>query len=596
MDSLENPQASTPRRRGGMEAPTSARGAARRSTVPMAMSVIRHSRDPRPVGDRAFAAQCARNVVDLLHSSGYGRPISYEKLWKDPSTKEFFDIFRFLIAKLDPSLVVNGKLEDEVPSIMRRLKYPVEVNRSKLQAISGPNTWPQLLAVLDWLVVLVRINDELIEPVAACEVGLADITQPDQEGGDHQVLRSLHESYVQYLAGKDDGSNEERLRQIFEQRLEALRGEIERLQAQYSSIEQQLEDFSAEHERLLELQKAPAQLEVEADRLRQEIQSQEARVQRLEEELAFCDAEERKRLHELKELQASIRELTERVESQAYSKKDIERLKHERAHLRSVLQDLRTDTERADQNIWELGMQESSHQENIGRLVRHINESVESLDCERGGEVAQDLLVRVDLNEPTDALALQDFAEVRRAAQGVTAGHAEARSGEEAAFHGLLEEQKGAQEELSERERQCRNHKVRLEQLTRMREEYRVWSAAQLDDAQRTAEETEDEVHAVSLGGQASSLQLAAEVDRLRMTKEQEKEQFASEKKELEELIARAAERFEERRRMFHEELKSFAKSQEGISKDVETWLKEEGEYSAVQTSPRSRLAHRGGC
>ena len=33
-------------------------------------------------------------------------------------------------------------MEDEVPAIMRRLKYPVEVNRSKLQAISGPNTWP----------------------------------------------------------------------------------------------------------------------------------------------------------------------------------------------------------------------------------------------------------------------------------------------------------------------------------------------------------------------------------------------------------------------------------------------------------------------
>ena len=30
----------------------------------------RHSRDPRPVGDRAFTAQCAKNVVELLTVRG----------------------------------------------------------------------------------------------------------------------------------------------------------------------------------------------------------------------------------------------------------------------------------------------------------------------------------------------------------------------------------------------------------------------------------------------------------------------------------------------------------------------------------------------
>ncbi|CAK0853760.1 unnamed protein product [Prorocentrum cordatum] len=443
----------------------------------MAMSTLRHSRDPRPVGDRAYAAQCARNVVDLLSSSGYGKPISYEKLLKDPSTKEFFDIFRFFIAKLDVSLQVNGKLEDEVPTIMRRLKYPVEVNRSKLQAISGPNTWPQLLAVLDWLVVLVRINDELIEPVAACEVGLADIAHPEQEGGDHQLLRSLHENYVQYLGGKDDQSDEERLRQIYEQRIAALQGEIDRLQAQHTSMEQQLEDFNSEHDRLIELQKAPAQLEVEADRLRGEIQSQEARVRRLEEELASADSAERRHLLELEGLQVSIRELSEKVESQAWvsadSKTDIERLKCERGHLRQVLHDLRTDTEKAEQGVWELGMQESSHAENIGRLVRHINESVESLDPASAGEVVP--RGPAGASRPQRADGRAGYPGLRGRAQGGP-GRARCARCSQAGRGGVVPqrprgEQRAAQEELSERERECRRHRVRLEQLSRMREE-----------------------------------------------------------------------------------------------------------------------------
>jgi len=194
--------------------------------------------------------------VEFLTARGFSKTFSHEKLLKDPSTKEFYEVFRFLIAQLDPQLELEGKMEDEVPAIMRRLKYPVEVNRSKLQAISGPNTWPQLLAVLDWLTVLVRINDDLIEPLAACQLDLGD---PERDAGDHDVLRFLHENYLNFLNGKDDSGDEERLRQIYTERIEALRAEIQRLEEHQLDAEQRVKDFQAEHERLLELQTAPAQ-------------------------------------------------------------------------------------------------------------------------------------------------------------------------------------------------------------------------------------------------------------------------------------------------------------------------------------------------
>ena len=34
--------------------------------MPLTLTLTRHSRDPRPVGERAFTAQCAKNVVELL--------------------------------------------------------------------------------------------------------------------------------------------------------------------------------------------------------------------------------------------------------------------------------------------------------------------------------------------------------------------------------------------------------------------------------------------------------------------------------------------------------------------------------------------------
>lgn len=555
--------------------------------------ISRHSRDPRPVGDRGFAGQCARNVVQLLGSRGYGKMISHEKLLKDPSTKEFFDIFRYLVAQLDPQLEVEGKMEDEVPVIMRRLKYPVEVNRSKLQAISGPNTWPQLLAVLDWLVVLVRINDDVIEPVAACHLGLMDLSDPERDGGDHHVLRSLHENYLHYLNGKDDQSDEARLRQIYEERISALRGEIERLHAQHAEMERRAADFRAEHERLLELRKAPLQLELEADRLRTAIQQMEQRVQRAEEEAAATEAGDRQRARELEDLRTSVRQLTAQVECQAYSKRDIERLKCERGHLHHLLQDLQAESEKAEHDVWELGMQESSRAEEIGRLMRQANELTETLEHGLEHEVGlqtQDLLQRLDLSEPSDALAALDFKEVRGAVQGSTLAHQDAAVYEENCMHEVYEEARAVQEELSEKDRECRRLKLRLEQLNRMREEYRDWSAKQLDEAQSTTEATEDAVHAMAIGGAAPSLRDAAEVDKLRLLLNGIRTQGANEQAQLQEQIRRDEERLEEHRHQcVLRELEAYVRTAEAFFEDVKAAVEEPA------TAARPSLASRGG-
>ncbi|CAE8622438.1 unnamed protein product, partial [Polarella glacialis] len=411
-------------------------------------------------------------------------------LLQDPSTKEFYDVFRYLIAQLDlpkqgDTFKVEGKMEDEagcavwkqwdgrllldhdfvlkslcsgqavVPAIMRKLKYPVEVNRSKLQAISGPNTWPQLLAVLDWLTVLVRINDDLIEPLAACQLGLTDPADPDRDVGDHHVLRSLHENYLNFLSGKDDSSDEERLRMIYTERIEALRAEIERLESQHEEMGQQVNDFNVEHERLLDLQKAPMHLEIEADRLRGFIQAQDHKVQSIEDEILAKEAEEQEQLLEVEQLQANRAKLAEQVESQAYSKRDIERLQCERSHLRMLFKDLKAESEKAEQEVWELGMQENNRAEEIGRLVRQVNEIALSLGQDLIGEeadFAHDLRVRVDLSEPSDALAALLFEEQRSRAQASAEQHGKGTQQEEAALHEILEAQKLIEEELGEKD------------------------------------------------------------------------------------------------------------------------------------------------
>lgn len=527
-----------------------------------------------------------------MAARGFGRNISYEKFLREPMTKDFFEIFKFLIAQLDPNLEIDGKIEDEVPLIMKRLKYPVEVNRSKCSCISGPNTWPQLLAVLDWLITLIQVNDNLIAPFAECEQGLAD---GDEEN--HHLLRTLHDNYLLFLSGKDDDSVEERLRLIYEERAGNVQCEVERLQEEMTRMQAQLHDFRAEHDRLLEIQAAPKHLEAEAELLRGAIQSQEVRAQRADEDAVQVEAEERTIVKDIESLEVQRRGLQDQVESQAYSKRDIDRLKQERAHLRRMVQDLKGDSEKAEQNVWELGIEESRLEESISRAVRYVNEKKEMVEnvvsmVEDAGP--QELNLHVDLAEPTDALAALDFSKLGANMEKVVDAHSEAARLEDVVVHEVGEEQRSVHEELSQKERVVERLKQRRQELTRMREEYRVWSDNELDDARQTAEGAEDNARAAAMVTEAPTVSDLAEVDELRLHLSELKNAFEAERKVAEERLRKEQEAIGLHQNATKKEFKLALDDMEHLRDDVGARVTELGSVEDAE-APRPSPT-RGGC
>merc|ERR1711974_197557 len=145
-----------------------------------------------------------------------------------------------------------------------------------------------------------------------------------------------------------------------------------------------------------------------------------------------------------------------------------------------------------------------------------------------------------------DALAALDFADERSQIQAAMAQHTQVAQREEAVHHEVLERHRTVQEELSEKEREIRRAKIRLDQLHRVREEQREHCAAQLDDAQRTTEETEDAVYTASMTTAAPSLRDAAEVDELRMQLTELKSHAATERTHMEEQLVRDKEKLVE--------------------------------------------------
>jgi len=197
----------------------------------------------------------------------------------------------------------------------------------------------------------------------------------------------------------------------------------------------------------------------------------------------------------------------------------------------------------------------------------------------------QELALRIDLTDSSDALSALDFQDLRQAAHVVAQSRLEVAQVEEGSLLEVQDEQRIVQDELVVKDRECRRLRERFEQLTRMRDEHREWSAAQLDEALRTAEATEDAVHAVSVGTSAPSIRDAAEIDKLRLTLSAIREQGAVERSQLEEQIQRDEERFEDHRQNVLRHLDLYAQDVESLTRDLDSTLLASGDGPELGTA-----------
>ena len=67
---------------------------------------------------------------------------------------------------MDPNLNPKalGKLEDDVPALYKRLRYPFQLSKSVLFAVGSPHTWPGVLAALAWLTELLLYQEKAVRP------------------------------------------------------------------------------------------------------------------------------------------------------------------------------------------------------------------------------------------------------------------------------------------------------------------------------------------------------------------------------------------------------------------------------------------------
>ena len=125
-------------------------------------AVIQTLKESRPLRDRQYQTKMRQDIVSWLQSTEYD--ISMQTL-ANITGKEYRNIVQYLFSMLDPGYPFDpqARFEDEFIQALKCIRYPFvgQIDPKWLAAPASMHSWPHLLGVLHWLIVMCKVRHEL---------------------------------------------------------------------------------------------------------------------------------------------------------------------------------------------------------------------------------------------------------------------------------------------------------------------------------------------------------------------------------------------------------------------------------------------------
>ncbi|KAF4967620.1 hypothetical protein FZEAL_10513, partial [Fusarium zealandicum] len=340
-------------------------------------------RDPRPLKDRSFQARIGQEILEYMVQNNFELEMKHtlsQNVIKSPTQKDFNYMFQWLYHRIDPSHKFQKNIDQEVPPILKQMRYPFErsITKSQIAAVGGQN-WSTFLGLLHWMMQLGQMLDGYVNSKYddACMDSGIDVS------GDRIIFDFLTNGYRDWLAMDEDMGDEEAER-VLAPHVRSMAAAFERSNSKYTS---ELEMLEAENARLLkeieELEKStpdPAVLDnhfkiMEEDKIKfeeynalamQRSDKYESRSQALQEELE-------KLQEELQEAEEERRSLQKAVDAQGISMQDIDRMTAERERLQKGIESASQRLEEVKKKVSERELEAGRKLDELERMVDRYN-------------------------------------------------------------------------------------------------------------------------------------------------------------------------------------------------------------------------------
>ncbi|XP_051797492.1 kinetochore protein NDC80 homolog [Acanthochromis polyacanthus] len=313
-------------------------------------------KDTRPLHDKSFVQQCIRQLQEFLTEQGYPGTLSSKTL-QSPSTKEFVKMFEFIYQQLDPTFEMpKSKVEEEIPALLKALRYPFVLSKSSMYSVGAPHTWPQALAALIWLIDSVKIYRNLSRQ----DLLSSDFCKDGgsmEEGAEYNKLFLDHtaETYSKFMQGQDTFEEEDeafltKLKTLYNVD-EALLASMEEKHRMLSKEVEQLEEES-QTDRLMSKRMEKDKLQADLKKLQSYRSSLETFQASLEKKASELEDELDTTVSHLETLKHERNEVQHLLQKQKFTPADLERITREKRELQQTISSLSKSLEDAEQHKW----------------------------------------------------------------------------------------------------------------------------------------------------------------------------------------------------------------------------------------------------
>ncbi|TPX46493.1 hypothetical protein SeMB42_g03675 [Synchytrium endobioticum] len=346
------------------------------------------TKDPRPIRDKQWQANAVKQLLAFLLQSGYNQPISQKQL-QAPSAKDFQFIFKYLLSQLDPNYAFQKKFEDEVPAVLKGLRYPFadQISKSALYSCGSMHAWPALLAMLVWMVELILCCDQI--------ENAPDITEDGDPTANAEKIffDYLTKAYELWMAGGDNfDSIDQELISNFDRKNELAIHEVDRLQQDHEILKKELQELTGTEAPLIRLDRENTTLKTDLIKFRQYLTHVDAKNIKLADTISKLREDLKSYELELTALTDEKNALQKTVDAQEISPQDIDRMQAEREQLIKMLEAINAKVDEVNKVVWE---KEIGHQKVMDQLEKLAQEY--NALCYRLNVASSDPNTRFDL-------------------------------------------------------------------------------------------------------------------------------------------------------------------------------------------------------
>lgn len=282
-------------------------------TRPSNLPNMRLSLDHKQFSDKSFQQQCQRDILSFFQENFPEMQITIKHL-QTPNTKDYILIFTTLMRFIDPLFDLLGKMEDEIPTILKSLGYPYTISKNSFLAIGAPNSWPALLASLDWLV------DSLKE---GFELNRKDAKEQDD------ILKIAQRAYELYIGTVDYEEEIYQMVELLEEKLNENTQICEEMVMNMKCLQEEKERLARQKNQFENSEAVMSKIRSHIFHVKS-IMSNDMATLKQHEELRASSLHKLETLkQQLEDLRFSNQELSHRIQKQEYSVEEISKVSQE---------------------------------------------------------------------------------------------------------------------------------------------------------------------------------------------------------------------------------------------------------------------------